>query len=170
MLRTAAPEAPAMDKIDLKILDLLQQNCLLTADEVGEKVGLSKVPCWRRIQRLRETGVIRQNVALLDRRALNLAHTVFVMVKTAAHNQEWFEKFSKTVQDIPEIVELHRLAGDVDYLLRIVVPDAARYDAVYRKLIAAISFQDVNASFVLDTLKATTAVPLSYAAAGSSES
>jgi Lrp/AsnC family transcriptional regulator len=152
-----------VDKIDLRILELLQKNNALTAAEIGEIVGLSKVPCWRRIQRLQETHVIRQNVALLDPKSVNVGTTVIVTVKTAAHNAEWFERFAHTIGEIPEVVEVFRMSGDVDYLLRIVVPDPDRYDIVYKKLIAAINFLDVNASFVLETIKATTALPLHYA-------
>ena len=153
-----------MDKIDLKILELLQKDSSLTAGDIGERVGLSKAPCWRRIQRLQETGVIRQNVALLDAKALNVGTTVFVLLKTAAHTAEWFERFASAVQEIPEVVEIYRMSGDIDYLMRIVVPDTERYDAVYRKLIATMNFLDVNASFVLETIKSTTALPLHYAA------
>jgi Lrp/AsnC family transcriptional regulator len=152
-----------MDKIDLRILDLLQKNSALTAGEIGDIVGLSKVPCWRRVQRLQETHVIRQTVALLDAKSLNVGTTVFVTVKTAAHSAEWFEKFARTIADIPEVVEVFRMSGDVDYLLRVVVPDTERYDVVYKKLIGAINFLDVNASFVLETIKSTTALPLHYA-------
>ena len=152
-----------MDKLDRKILDLLQKDADLTATEIAERVGLSKAPCWRRIQRLRETGVIRRTVALLDARALDVGTTVFVTIKAPSHSASWFERFSKVVRDLPEVTELHRMSGDVDYLLRVVVPDIAAYDAVYRRLIAAIDMLDVSASFSLETIKSTTALPLHYA-------
>lgn len=152
-----------MDKLDRKILDVLQKDASLTATEIAERVGLSKAPCWRRIQRLRETGVIRRTVALLDARALNVGTTVFVTIKAPSHSAAWFEKFSKLVRELPEVTELHRMSGDVDYLLRIVVPDIAGYDAVYKKLIAGVEMLDVSASFSLETLKSTTALPLHYA-------
>ncbi len=152
-----------MDKLDRRILDLLQKNGSLTAAEIAERVGLSKVPCWRRIRRMQETGVIRQTVALLDAKALNVGTTVFVMVRTANHSAAWFDKFAKAVRDVPEVTELYRMSGEVDYLMRIVVPDIDGYDAVYKKLIAAIDFLDVSASFALETIKATTALPLHYA-------
>jgi Lrp/AsnC family transcriptional regulator len=152
-----------MDKLDRKILDLLQKDADLTAAEVAERVGLSKAPCWRRIQRLRETGVIRRTVALLDARALNVATTVFVTIKAPSHSAGWFERFAKVVRDLPEVTELHRMSGDVDYLLRVVVPDIAAYDAVYKRLIAALEMLDVSASFSLETIKSTTALPLHYA-------
>jgi len=151
-----------MDKLDRRILDLLQKNGALTAAEVAEKVGLSKVPCWRRIKRLQETGVIRQTVAILDAKALNVGTTVFVMMRTANHSAAWFEKFVKAVRDIPEVTEIYRMSGEVDYLMRIVVPDIDGYDVVYKKLIASIDFLDVSASFALETIKSTTALPLHY--------
>ena len=151
-----------MDKLDRKILDLLQHNGELTSAEIADRVGLSKAPCWRRIKKLQEDGVIKQTVALLDARALNVGTTVFVMLKTAKHQQAWFDKFVATVRDIPEVTEIHRMSGDVDYLMRIVVPDIDAYDAVYKRLIAAVEFLDVSASFALETIKYTTALPLSY--------
>jgi Lrp/AsnC family transcriptional regulator len=151
-----------MDKLDAKILDLLQHNGELTAAEIAERVGLSKTPCWRRIQKLREAGIIRQTVTLLDARALNVGTTVFVTLKTGNHSEAWFEKFVRAVREIPEVTEIHRMSGDVDYLIRIVVPDIDAYDVVYKRLIAAVDFQDVSASFALETLKCTTALPLTY--------
>lgn len=152
-----------MDKLDRKILDLLQRDASQTAADIAEKVGLSKAPCWRRIQRLQESGVIRRTVALLDAHALAVGTTVFVTVKAPSHSAAWFEKFLKLVRDLPEVTELHRMSGDVDYLLRVVVPDIAGYDAVYKRLIAGVELLDVSASFSLETLKATTALPLHYA-------
>jgi Lrp/AsnC family transcriptional regulator len=151
-----------MDKQDRKILDLLQKDGGLTAAELAERIGLSKAPCWRRIKRLEEEGVIKQTVALLNARDLNLGTTVFVTLKTANHSEAWFEKFVKAVRDIPEVVEIHRMSGDVDYLMRIVVPDIDAYDLVYKRLIAVVEFKDVSASFSLETIKYTTALPLNY--------
>jgi Lrp/AsnC family transcriptional regulator len=156
-------ELHCMDKLDAKILDLLQQDGSLTAAEIADRVGLSKAPCWRRIQKLQQDGVIRQSVALLDARALNVGTTVFVTLKTGNHSEAWFEKFVCAVRDIPEVTEIHRMSGDVDYLIRIVVPDIDAYDVVYKRLISAVEFQDVSASFVLETIKCTTALPLRYA-------
>jgi len=158
----ASIELCSMDKLDRKILELLQQNGALTAAEVAERVGLSKAPCWRRIKKLQESGVVRQTVALLDARALNVGTTVFVMLKTAKHHEAWFDKFVAAVRDIPEVTEIHRMSGDVDYLMRIVVPDIDAYDVVYKRLISAVEFLDVSASFALETIKCTTALPLSY--------
>ena len=151
-----------MDKLDRKILDLLQHDGSLTAADVADRVGLSKAPCWRRIRRLQEAGVIRQTVALLDARALNLGTTVFVTLKTANHNAVWFEQFVRSVREIPEVTEIYRMSGDVDYLMRIVVPDIDAYDVVYKRLISAVAFLDVSASFALETIKCTTALPLTY--------
>src|ERR1700742_1295739 len=151
-----------MDKLDRKILELLQKDGGLTAADVAERIGLSKAPCWRRIKHLEEQGVIKQTVALLNARDLNLGTTVFVTLKTANHSEAWFEKFVKAVRDIPEVTEIHRMSGDVDYLMRIVVPDIDAYDVVYKRLIAAVEFQDVSASFALETIKHTTALPLGY--------
>ena len=152
-----------MDKLDRKILELLQKNGNLTAAELADRIGLSKAPCWRRIKRLEDEGIIKQTVALLDARALNLGTTVFVTLKTGNHSEAWFEKFVRAVRDIPEVTEIHRMSGDVDYLMRIVVPDIDAYDVVYKRLIAAVEFQDVSASFALETIKYTTALPLNYA-------
>jgi len=151
-----------MDKWDKKILSVLQKDASLTAQEVADRVGLSKAPCWRRIQRLHESGVIRQTVTLLDARRLNVGTTVFVTIKAASHSAGWFERFVKVVRDLPEVTELHRMSGDVDYLLRVVVPDIEGYDRVYKKLIASLEMLDVSASFSLETIKATTALPLDY--------
>ncbi len=151
-----------MDKLDRKILELLQKNGSLTAAEVAERVGLSKAPCWRRIKRLEDEGIIKHTVALLDARAMNVGTTVFVTLKTGNHSEAWFDKFVRAVRDIPEVTEIHRMSGDVDYLMRIVVPNIDAYDVVYKRLIAAVEFQDVSASFALETIKYTTALPLNY--------
>ncbi|HTT42283.1 MAG TPA: Lrp/AsnC family transcriptional regulator [Steroidobacteraceae bacterium] len=151
-----------MDKLDAKILDLLQSNADLTAAEIADRIGLSKAPCWRRIQKLQADGVIRRRVVLLDAHALNVGTTVFVTLKTGNHSEAWFQRFVRAVRDIPEVTEIHRMSGDVDYLIRIVVPDIDTYDVVYKRLIAAVEFQDVSASFALETIKSTTALPLSY--------
>jgi Lrp/AsnC family transcriptional regulator len=161
---SATLDQKTMDRLDRRILELLQQDGSLTAAEIAERVGLSKAPCWRRIQRLQETGVIARTVALVDPKAVNLGTTVFVTVKTSNHSAAWFEQFVRTVRDIPEITEIHRVSGEVDYLLRIVVPNIDAYDVVYKRLIAGCAFLDVSASFSLETIKQTTALPLNYAA------
>jgi len=116
----------------------------------------------RRIQKLREAGVIRKQVALCDPAKLNVGVTVFVSVRTNQHTQAWLEKFAKGVKEIPEVVELYRMSGDVDYLLRVVVPDIAGYDSVYKKLIKAADLYDVSSSFAMEQMKYTTALPLTY--------
>jgi Lrp/AsnC family transcriptional regulator len=151
-----------VDKLDAQILDLLQGNGGLSAAEIAERIGLSKAPCWRRIQKLQQDGIIRKTVVLLDAKALNVGTTVFVTLKTGNHSQGWFEKFARAVREIPEVTEIHRMSGDVDYLIRIVVPDIDAYDVVYKRLICAVEFQDVSASFALETIKYTTALPLCY--------
>jgi len=151
-----------MDKLDAKILELLQADGALSAAEIADRIGLSKAPCWRRIQKLTDEGIIKGTVALLDARALNVGTTVFVTLKTGNHSEAWFERFARAVRDIPEVTEIHRMSGDVDYLIRIVVPDIDAYDVVYKRLISAVEFQDVSASFALETIKSTTALPLCY--------
>jgi Lrp/AsnC family transcriptional regulator len=151
-----------MDDFDRRILAALQEDAGLSNTEIAERVGLSLTPCWRRIRNLEESGVIRRRVALLDRHKLNVGVTVFVTVRTNQHNQDWFERFARAVQSIPEVVEFYRMAGDVDYMLRVVVPDIAAYDGVYKRLIEQIDLYDVSSSFAMEELKYTTAVPLNY--------
>jgi Lrp/AsnC family transcriptional regulator len=153
----------AIDAFDKKILAILQEDAGGSNAEIAERVGLSATPCWRRIRSLEEAGVIRKRVALLDRHKLNAGVTVFVSVRTNQHNQEWLERFAQVVDGIPEVVEFYRMAGDVDYLLRVVVPDIAAYDGVYKRLIERIDLYDVSSSFAMEELKYTTAVPLTYA-------
>ncbi len=151
-----------MDAIDRKILHCLQEDATLPAAEVASRVGLSATPCWRRIQNLEKAGVIRKRVALLDPALLNVGTTVFVRLKTSQHNEEWLDGFARAVAEIDEVVEFYRLSGDVDYLLRIVVPDIAAYDVVYKRLIKAADLADVSSSFAMETIKHTTALPLGY--------
>lgn len=151
-----------MDRIDRGILDLLQRDGTLEIGVIAERVGLSKAPCWRRIRRLQEMGVIRQTVALLDAKLVNVGTTVFVTVKTSNHSTAWFERFSRALNDIPEVMEIYRMSGDVDYMLRVVVPDIEGYGAVYSKLIASCEFLDISASFALESIKHTTALPLNH--------
>ncbi len=152
----------AMDSFDIKILDLLQQDAEQQVAQIAAQIGLSTTACWRRIQRLKESGVITRQVVLLDARKVNAGVTVFVSVRTSLHTQEWFERFRATVQAIPEVVEFYRMSGDVDYLLRVQVPDIAAYDAVYKRLTAGTQLTDVSSSFAMEELKLTTALPLGY--------
>ena len=151
-----------MDRLDRKILRLLQEDATLAVADIAKKVGLSTTPCWRRIQKLEEEGVIRRRVALLDPVKINARVTVFVAIRTASHSNEWLRRFSEVVQEFPEVVEFYRMSGDVDYLLRVVVPDIARYDAFYKKLISKIEIRDVSSSFAMEQIKYTTEMPLDY--------
>jgi Lrp/AsnC family transcriptional regulator len=152
-----------MDDIDRRILAALQEDAALGAAELGERVGLSATPCWRRVQRLEAAGVIRKRVALLDRDKMNLGVVVFVAVRTDQHSLEWLTRFAEAIRDIPEILEVYRMAGDVDYLLRLVVPDIAAYDAVYKRLIQRLTLADVSSMFAMEEIKSTTALPVTYA-------
>lgn len=155
-----------MDGIDRRILMHLQEDGSLGAAELAERVGLSATPCWRRVQKLEAAGIIRKRVALLDREKINLGVVVFVAVRTDQHSLDWLTRFAEAIRDIPEILEAYRIAGDIDYLLRIVVPDIAAYDAVYKRLIARLTLADVSSMFAMEELKATTALPVTYASSG----
>jgi Lrp/AsnC family transcriptional regulator len=152
-----------MDPTDRAILACLQEDATMPVAEIARRVGLSSTPCWRRIQKLEEAKVIRARVALLDRQQLNVGVTVFVSVRTNQHSVAWLEKFAAAVADLPEVVEFYRMSGEVDYLLRVVVPDIAAYDRLYKKLIAKIELSDVSSSFAMEQIKSTTALPLDYA-------
>jgi Lrp/AsnC family transcriptional regulator len=152
-----------LDAIDRKLLEMLQLDCDTPVAELAAAVQLSTTPCWRRIQRMKDAGVITGNVALVDPKNVNVGVTVFVNIKTNQHSQAWFDRFHATVESIPEVVEFYRMSGDVDYLLRIVVPDIAAYDGVYKRLIAGTQLSDVSSSFAMEQLKFTTALPLRYA-------
>jgi Lrp/AsnC family transcriptional regulator len=152
-----------MDEINRKILKILQQDATVPVAEIAERVGLSTTPCWRRIQAMERSGLIQRRVAVLDRKKLNVGVTVFVRLKTSQHNSEWLESFAKSVADIEEVVEFYRMSGDVDYLLKIVVPDIDTYDSVYKRLIRSANLSDVSSSFAMEEIKHTTAVPVRYA-------
>lgn len=152
-----------IDRMDRKILDILQRDCTLPVAEIGKQVGLSTTPCWRRIQKLEELGVIQRRVALLDPKKVNVGVTVFVSITTSHHTQEWLERFHEALKDFPEVVEFYRMSGQVDYLLRVVVPDIERYDQFYKKLISRIELSDVSSAFAMEQIKYTTALPLDYA-------
>jgi Lrp/AsnC family transcriptional regulator len=149
-----------MDQIDKQILGQLQVNAAQPVADIARKVGLSVTPCWRRIQRMEETGLIRKRVALLDPTKIGVGMSVFVAVRTDQHNAEWLQDFASTVADMPEVVEFYRMSGEVDYLLRVVVPDMAAYDTFYRKLIQNVHLVDVSSSFAMEEIKYTTALPL----------
>jgi Lrp/AsnC family transcriptional regulator len=149
-----------MDAIDRKILALLQNDASLSVAEIGSRVGLSSTPCWKRIQRLETEGVIQKRVALADQEKLGLGVTVFVSIETGDHSQEWLARFAETVTAMPEVMEFYRMAGDVDYMLRVVVPDIAGYDAFYKRLIASVPLKNVTSRFAMERIKSTTALPI----------
>ena len=151
-----------MDVIDRKILDILQADATVPVATIAEKVGLSAAPCWRRIKRMEDDGVIRRRVALIDRRKANVPMTIFVSVRTTRHAVQWLEDFRRVISDITEIVEAWRLTGEIDYLLRIVVPDVDAYDAVYKRLINRLEFADISSAIAMEEMKYTTAIPTDY--------
>ncbi|MEE9590036.1 MAG: Lrp/AsnC family transcriptional regulator [Hyphomicrobiaceae bacterium] len=150
------------DQLDRKILDELQRDSSSSLDELGERVGLSRNACWRRIKRLEDEGVIRGRVALLDANKLNVGLMAFISIRTTQHDDKWLAAFHRAVQDIPEIVGVYRTTGDVDYLLQAVLPDVAAYDRLYKRIISRISLSDVSSFFVMESIKSTTRLPLDY--------
>lgn len=151
-----------MDQTDRKILAELQRDGSLSNADLAERVGLSTTPCWRRVRLLEEQGYIRGRVALLDRDRLNVGVTVFVAIKTSRHEADWLDNFAQVVRDLPEVQEFHRMSGEIDYLMKVVVPDIAAYDRFYKRLIAKIDLSDVSSSFAMEEIKNTTELPLSY--------
>jgi Lrp/AsnC family transcriptional regulator len=149
-----------MDRTDLKILAILQEDASLPVAEVAARVNLSQTPCWRRIQRLEAQGVITRRVAILDPEAVGLGLSVFVEIEAPDHSPGWLEGFAAAVAAMPEVMEVHRMAGDVDYLLRVAVGSMADYDDFYRRLIAAIPLKNVTSRFAMERVKSTTAFPL----------
>lgn len=152
-----------MDDIDRKILSLLQKDATLSTADIADIVGLSTTPCWRRIQLLEQEGYITRRVALVDRNKINVPLDVFVAIRTNEHNFDWLDEFARLVCEFPEVVELYRMSGEVDYLMRVVVPDMAAYDTFYKKLIKKVQLTDVSSSFAMERIKYTTALPLDYA-------
>ncbi len=150
-----------MDVIDRKILAVLQEDASLSVAEIGSRVGLSSTPCWKRIQRLEADGVIQRRVAVVDQAKIGLGITVFVSVETGDHSREWLDRFAKLVGAMPEVMEFYRMAGDVDYMLRVVAADIAGYDAFYKRLIAAVPLKNVTSRFAMEKIKSTTALPIS---------
>jgi Lrp/AsnC family transcriptional regulator, cysteine-sensing transcriptional activator len=154
-----------MDAIDRKILAVLQGDASLSVAEIGSRVGLSSTPCWKRIQRLEAEGVIQRRVALVDQDKIGLGVTVFVSIETGDHSQAWLANFAQVVGAMPEVMEFYRMAGDVDYMLRVVVPDIAGYDAFYKRLIAAVPLKNVTSRFAMEKVKSTTVLPVPPATA-----
>ncbi len=149
-----------MDAIDRKILAVLQDNAALSVAEIGSRVGLSSTPCWKSIQRLEADGVIQKRVAIIDQDSIGLGISVFVSIETGDHSQDWLDKFAKTVTAMPEVMEFYRMAGDVDYMLRVVVPDIAGYDGFYKRLISTVPLKNVTSRFAMEKIKSTTALPI----------
>ncbi len=152
-----------LDDIDVKILRILQEDCTKPVAEIGKEVGLSTTPCWRRIQKLEEQGVITRRAAVLNASKVNAGVTVFIQIKTDQHSLDWLDKFRNAVMDFPEVVEFYRMSGEIDYLMRVVVPDIEAYDVFYKKLIERIELSKVSSAFAMEQIKYTTSVPLHYA-------
>jgi Lrp/AsnC family transcriptional regulator len=151
-----------MDKKDKAILEALQQDATMTVSDLAAEIGLSKSACWRRIQNLEASGIIGARVTLLNQQALGLNLTVYAAVKTHEHTKAWFDQFHAVTTAMPNVMEVHRMSGDVDYLIRAVVPDMNSYDEMYKEMISRINLFDVSSSFSMETIKYTTALPLDY--------
>ena len=149
-----------MNSVDRKILNLLQADASLTVKQIAEQISLSVTPCWKRIQKLETQGFIRARVALLDPQKVNADVTVFVAIITNQHTTEWIDRFSRAVSDMPEVMEIYRMSGEVDYLLRVVVSSIAAYDSFYKKLVDRIELSSVTSSFAMEKIKYTTALPI----------
>lgn len=148
-----------LDRQDIVILRILQQDASLSVGELADQVGMSKSACWRRLQKLEKEGVIKGRVALLDANTLDLSLTVYISVRTNQHNDEWAAKFQRATKQIPGVLEVYRMSGDLDYLIKAVVTDMPGYDRLYKQLIKA-DIYDVSSSFVMETMKHTTCLPL----------
>ena len=152
-----------IDRIDRKILGILQRDSTVPVAEIGRVVGLSATPCWRRIQRLEEDGIIKKKVALIDPEAVNANVTAFVSITTNQHTEDWLTRFSTSISEFPEVVEFYRMAGQVDFLMLVVVPSIAAYDEFYKKLVSKIDIADVTTTFAMEKIKYTTELPLTHA-------
>lgn len=149
-----------IDAIDRRILASLQREADLSLESLGERIGLSRNACWRRIKALETSGVIRARVALLDPDKLDLGLTVIIQIRTDRHDSEWLAKFNRATRSMPEILGAYRMTGDLDYMIRARVANVAGYDQLYRRLIEKVSLSDVSASFVMEEIKETTELPL----------
>jgi Lrp/AsnC family transcriptional regulator len=152
-----------MDSTDRKILAILQEDASISVADVAKRVNLSQTPCWRRIQKLEEAGIIQRRVALVDPQALGLDLAVFVEVQSPDHSKEWLDGFADVLSGMPEVMEVYRMAGDVDYLLRISVANMAAYDDFYRRLIEQVPLKNVTSRFAMERVKYTTAYPIADA-------
>ena len=149
-----------MDATDRKILAILQDDASLSVADIAARVNLSQTPCWRRIQKLTDSGVITKRVALVDPDALGLGLTVFVEIETGDHSKDWLGKFAAAIKEMPEVMEIYRMAGDVDYMLRITVPNMAAVDTFYQRLISLVPLKNVTSRFAMERVKYTTAYPV----------
>lgn len=149
-----------LDKFDIQILDSLQQDSSLSMDELAQRARLSRNACWRRMKRLEEDGYIRGRVVLLDPEKLGCGLSAFVMIRASSHDPGWMRRFDRAVNALPQIVSAHRMAGDLDYILRVRLCDVAAYDEFYKDLIGRVPLLDISASFVMEDIKETTALPL----------
>lgn len=149
-----------IDDADIRILGIMQEDATLSIANIAAKANMSNNTCWRRIKRMEEAGVISRRVTLLDASKLGLDMTVFVSVRASEHSEEWLQKLTDVVRDIPEVVEFYRMSGDVDYLLKLRVESIGAYDAVYRRLIRSVRLTDVSSAFSMEEIKCTTALPL----------
>jgi Lrp/AsnC family transcriptional regulator len=149
-----------MDEIDRKLLEILQHDASLSVAEMADRVGLSPTPCWKRIQKLEAAGVITGRVALVDPARVGMGLTVFVAIEAGDHSPDWLCEFAATVSAMPSVMEVYRMAGEVDYMLRVAVADMAAFDQFYRQLIAAVPLKNVTSRFAMERIKSTTAYPL----------
>jgi len=149
-----------LDKIDRQILILLQNDAALSVDALADRINLSRNACWRRVKRLDSSGIIRKRVAILDPDRLGLGLLSVVMIRTNDHSSEWLANFRKVVRELPEIIDAQRMTGDLDYILRVRVADVPAYDHFYQRFISKVKVADVSASFVMEHIKETTALPL----------
>nr|WP_018996754.1 Lrp/AsnC family transcriptional regulator [Hirschia maritima] len=149
-----------IDATDKQILRLIQRDATLSLENIASKVDVSVNTCWRRVKHLEETGIISGRVAIVDPESVGLGQTVIVSIKTNNHSSEWLERFTEKTKNIPEVVEFYRMAGEVDYLLKIVVNTVADYDRVYKQIIADMEISDVSATFAMECIKNTTELPL----------
>ena len=149
-----------LDAIDRKILTVLQDDASLSVAEIGDRVGLSSTPCWKRIQRLEAEAIILRRVALVDQNKIGLGISVFVSIESGDHSDAWLKKFAEAVSAMPEVMEFYRMAGDVDYMLRVVVADMQSYDVFYKKLISAVPLKNVTSRFAMEKIKSVTALPV----------
>lgn len=148
------------DTIDQRILHLLQQDATLSVDAVSEQVALSRNACWRRIKAMEASGVIRAKVALLDATKIGCPLTALVLIRTDHHSDAWRKDFAIAVAALPEITSAQRMSGDLDYVLKVRLADVAAYDRFYKRLTSRISVSDISASFVMEDIKDTTALPI----------